>query len=290
MPLGQGLQAPVSRGIGRIVASSSSGPQNRVYALAGLQDQELSLDVITELEFIKPFEVSTPVGDLVIARQIKDSLVPISREPALEWKGSTTSPRDSGDTRVTIQDTATSSLVTEVRERQYGDPLVDDWVFLKVSPMKGIIRFGKKGKLSPRYIGPYKIIRIVGQVAYELDLPSILESVHPVLLRKCIRDPSRFILIDDVPVTDQLSYEEAPIAILDRLVRRLRTKDVSSVKVLWRNNNEDEMTWEAEEYMNSRYPHLFPLSEEDRTETSQSLGTYMVDNGTIKEETLSKFL
>ncbi|XP_019231968.1 PREDICTED: uncharacterized protein LOC109212750 [Nicotiana attenuata] len=80
---------------------------------------------------------------------------------------------------------------------------VDDWVFLKVSPMKGVMRFGKKGKLSPRYIGPYKIIRRVGQI----------------------------IPIDDVQVTKQLSYEEAPIAILDRQVRRLRTKDVSSFKV-----------------------------------------------------------
>ncbi|XP_070045580.1 uncharacterized protein [Nicotiana tomentosiformis] len=118
--------------------------------------------------------------------------------------------------------------------------IVDEWVFLKVSPMKGVMRFGKKGKLSPQYIGPYKIIRRVGQVI------------------------------------EKLSYEEAPIAILDRQVHRLRTKDISSVKVLWRNNNVEDMTWKAEEDMKSRYPHLFPLSEEDRTETSLPLGTYMV--------------
>ncbi|XP_070037798.1 uncharacterized protein [Nicotiana tomentosiformis] len=114
-----------------------------------------------------------------------------------------------------------------------GPELVEDWVFLKVSPMKGVMRFGKKGKLSPLYIGPYKIIRKVGQV------------------------------------TEQLSYEKTLIAILDRQVQRLRTKDVASVKVLWRNNNVEEMTWEAEEDMKSRYPHLFPLPEKDLTETSQ---------------------
>ncbi|XP_070050485.1 uncharacterized protein, partial [Nicotiana tomentosiformis] len=85
---------------------------------------------------------------------------------------------------------------------------VGDWVFLKISPMKGVMRFGKKGKLSPRYIGPYKILRRIGQ---------------------------------------DLSYDELPVAILDRQVRKLRTKDVASMKVLWRNKNIEEMTWEAEE-------------------------------------------
>nr|XP_016469633.1 PREDICTED: uncharacterized protein LOC107791981 [Nicotiana tabacum]XP_016470271.1 PREDICTED: uncharacterized protein LOC107792561 [Nicotiana tabacum]XP_016499849.1 PREDICTED: uncharacterized protein LOC107818358 [Nicotiana tabacum] len=105
---------------------------------------------------------------------------------------------------------------------------VGDWVFLKISPMKGVMRFGKKGKLSPRYIGP-----------------------------KCIGDPSRVVPIKDVQVTKDLSYDEVPVAILDRQVRKLRTKDVASVKVLWRNKNIEEMTWEAEEEMKSKYPYLF---------------------------------
>ncbi|XP_070054228.1 uncharacterized protein [Nicotiana tomentosiformis] len=150
---------------------------------------------------------------------------------------------------------------------------VYDWVFLKVTPKKGVMRFGKKGKLSPRYIGLHMIIRKVGQIAYELDLPSDLESVHPFfhvsILCKCIGDPSRIVSVDDVQVTKQLSYEETPIAILDRQVQRLRTKDVASVKVLGRKNNVEEMTWEAEEDMKSRYPHLFPLPEKGPTKTSQ---------------------
>ena len=101
-----------------------------------------------------------------------------------------------------------------------------------------------------------------GTVAYELDLPSDLGAVHPVfhvsMLRKCIGDPSRIFPVDDLQVTEQLFYDEQPISILDRQVRRLRTKEVPSVKVLWRNNNREEMTWEAEDEIKERYPHLFP--------------------------------
>ncbi|XP_069151842.1 uncharacterized protein [Solanum lycopersicum] len=98
----------------------------------------------------------------------------------------------------------------------------------------------------------------IGKVAYELDLPSDLEAVHPVfhvsMLRKCIGDPSRVFPVGDVQVTEEMSYEEKLVAILDRQVRRLRTKDVSSVKVLLQNNNREEMTWEVEDEMKNMYP------------------------------------
>lgn len=94
------------------------------------------------------------------------------------------------------------------RQKSYSDTRrrdlefdIDDWVFLKVSPMKGIMRFGKKGKLSPRYIGPYRIVRRIGRVAYQLELPPELEAVHPVfhvsMLQKRIGDP-----VHIVPTTD----------------------------------------------------------------------------------------
>ncbi|WMV32509.1 hypothetical protein MTR67_025894 [Solanum verrucosum] len=127
--------------------------------------------------------------------------------------------------------------------------------------MKGVMRFGKKGKLSPRYIGPYRIAKRIGNVAYELELPQELAAVHPVfhisMLKKCIGDPSLILPTESVRIKDNLSYEEIPVEILDRQVCRLRTKDVASVKVLWRNQFVEEATWEAEEDMKKRYPFLF---------------------------------
>ncbi|XP_070025981.1 uncharacterized protein [Nicotiana sylvestris] len=111
----------------------------------------------------------------------------------------------------------------------------DDWVFLKVSPMKGIMRFGKKGKLSSRYVGPYKIIQRIGQVAYKLKLPPEMSLVHPFfhvsMLKKVVGDPSTIVAIKTIEVNDELSYEEVPVAILDRQVQKLRNKKIASVKV-----------------------------------------------------------
>ncbi|WMV49348.1 hypothetical protein MTR67_042733 [Solanum verrucosum] len=97
---------------------------------------------------------------------------------------------------------------------------VDDWVYLKVSPMKGVMRFGKKGKLSPRYIGPYRISKRIGNVAYELELPQELAEVHPMfhisMLKKCMGDPSLIIPTENIGIKDSLSYEEIHVQILDR--------------------------------------------------------------------------
>ncbi|WMV57501.1 hypothetical protein MTR67_050886 [Solanum verrucosum] len=127
--------------------------------------------------------------------------------------------------------------------------------------MKGVMRFGKKGKLSPRYIGPYRIAKRIGNVAYELELPQEIAAVHSVfhisMLKKCICDPSLIQPTKSIRIKDNFFYEEVPVRILDRQVRRLRTKDVALVKVLWRNQFVEEATWEAEEDMKKRYPYLF---------------------------------
>lgn len=92
--------------------------------------------------------------------------------------------------------------------------------------MKGVMQFGKKGKLSPGYIGPYQILRRIGKVVYELDLPSELDGVHPVfhvsMLKKCLGDPALAIPMKSMRVKDSLSYEEIPIQILDGQFRKLR--------------------------------------------------------------------
>nr|XP_009786568.1 PREDICTED: uncharacterized protein LOC104234665 [Nicotiana sylvestris] len=113
----------------------------------------------------------------------------------------------------------------------------DDWVFLKVYPMKGIMRFGNKGKLSSRYVGPYRIIQRIGQVAFKLELPPEMSLVHPIfhvsMLKKVVRDSSAIVPVETIEDSEELSYEEISIAILDRQVRNLRNKEIASVNVLW---------------------------------------------------------
>ncbi|WMV57802.1 hypothetical protein MTR67_051187 [Solanum verrucosum] len=108
------------------------------------------------------------------------------------------------------------------------------------------MRFGKKGKCSPRYIGPYRISKKIGNVAYEFELPQELAVVHPVfhisILKKCMDDPSLIIPTEDIGIKDILSYKESHIQILDRQVCKLRTKQVASVKVLWRNQFVEKAT------------------------------------------------
>ncbi|WMV24817.1 hypothetical protein MTR67_018202 [Solanum verrucosum] len=117
---------------------------------------------------------------------------------------------------------------------------VGDWVYLKISPMKGVMKFGKKGKLSPRYVGPYEILKRVEKVAYELKLPIKLAPVHPVfhifMLKKCIGNPMSIVPLEGLGVNENLSYEKVSGEILDCQVKKLRNKEVASVKVLWRNH------------------------------------------------------
>ncbi|WMV14130.1 hypothetical protein MTR67_007515 [Solanum verrucosum] len=128
--------------------------------------------------------------------------------------------------------------------------------------MKGVMRFGKKGKLSPRYVGHYRILKRIGKVAYELELPTDLAAVDPVfhisLLKKCVGDPASVMPLETVAVKDSLSYEDVPVEILDRQVRRLRNKEVASVKVWWRSQSVERAIWEAVAAMKSKYPRLFP--------------------------------
>ncbi|XP_060200298.1 uncharacterized protein LOC132628537, partial [Lycium barbarum] len=149
---------------------------------------------------------------------------------------------------------------TDVRRRDL-EFSVDDWVYLKVSPMKGVMRFGKKGKLSPRYI---------------LDHTEFYE-------RKCVGDPSLVVPADTITVKDGLTYEEIPVAILDRQVRKLRTKEVASVKVLWRSQKFEEATWKADEDMKYMYLHLFHPAEEIYDEVMHTETFQVIENRTFEE-------
>ncbi|XP_009778310.1 uncharacterized protein [Nicotiana sylvestris] len=137
----------------------------------------------------------------------------------------------------------------------------DDCVFLKVFPIKGIMHFGKKGKLSPRYVGPYRIIQKISQVAYKLELPPDMLLVPPVfhvsMLKKVVGDSSAIVPVETIEVSEEMLCEEIPFAILDRQVRKLRNKEIASVKVLWRSQQVEGATREAEKEMKEKYPHLF---------------------------------
>ncbi|KAM6542040.1 hypothetical protein CsatB_006487 [Cannabis sativa] len=127
--------------------------------------------------------------------------------------------------------------------------------------MKGIRRFGKKGKLSPRFIGPFEILEKVGQVAYRLALPPALSAVHNVyhvsMLRKYVSDPMHVLSYETLELQPDLSYDEQPVQILDKKEKVLRTKTISLVKVLWRNSKVEEATWELEFDMRAQHPELF---------------------------------
>ena len=159
-------------------------------------------------------------------------------------------------------------LATQSRQKSYADLKrksvefqVGDHVFLRVSPMRGVKRFGVKGKLSPRFIGPFEVLDRIGEVAYRLAMPPSLSAVHNVfhvsMLRKYVSDPSHVLSYENLELDEDLSYEEKPVQILDRKEKVLRTKTIALVKVLWRNSKSEEATWELESDMRDRFPELF---------------------------------
>ena len=123
------------------------------------------------------------------------------------------------------------------------------------------MRFGKKGKLSPRFIGPFEILERVGKVAYRLALSPDLASVHNVfhvsMLKKYISDPSHILRQEPIEVHEDLTYEEKPIKIIDRQEKKLRNKVIPLVKVQWKNHKSEEATWEREDDMKNSYPKMF---------------------------------
>ncbi|GJU01093.1 putative reverse transcriptase domain-containing protein [Tanacetum coccineum] len=138
---------------------------------------------------------------------------------------------------------------------------VGDRVMLKVSPQKGVIRFGKRGKLNPRYIGPFKILKRVGLVAYTRELPEELSNVHSTFhvfnLKKYLSDESLVFPMKELRLDDKLNFVEEPIEIMDREVKQLRQSRIPILKVRWNSKRGPEFTWEREDQIRAKYPHLF---------------------------------
>ncbi|GJQ94267.1 putative reverse transcriptase domain-containing protein [Tanacetum coccineum] len=138
---------------------------------------------------------------------------------------------------------------------------VGDKVMLKVSPWKGVVRFGKRGKLNPRYVGPFKVLKKVGTVAYKLELPQELSRVHNTFhvsnLKKCYSDDPLVVPLGGLQVDENLHFVEEPVEIMDREVKQLRRSRVPIVKVRWNSRRGPEFTWEREDQFRKKYPHLF---------------------------------
>ena len=135
---------------------------------------------------------------------------------------------------------------------------VGDHVYLWVSPTKGVQRFGIKGKLAPRYIGPFEILEIYGPVAYRIRLSSRLAAVHDIFhisqLKKCARVPEKIVEQQDMEIESDLSYVEHPMKILDTKERSTRRANVKMYKIQWNHHTEEEATWETEHYLQQNFP------------------------------------
>ncbi|GJS30333.1 putative reverse transcriptase domain-containing protein [Tanacetum coccineum] len=130
-----------------------------------------------------------------------------------------------------------------------------------VSPWKGVVRFGKKGKLAPRYVGPFEIVECVGPVAYRLKLPQELSCVHDTFhvsnLKKCLAEPDVQVPLDEIEIDENLRFVEEPIEIVERDVKKLKRRRIPLVKVSWNSRQRVGYTWEHEDQFRKKYPHLF---------------------------------
>ncbi|GJW27751.1 hypothetical protein Tco_0044626 [Tanacetum coccineum] len=166
-------------------------------------------------------------------------------------------------------------LMARSHQKSYADvrrkPMefqVGDMVMLKVTPWKGVIRFGKHGKLSPRYIGSFKIIERIGRVAYKLELPDKLHGIHNTFhvsnLKKCMADENLVIPLEKIQLDDKLHFIEEPVEIMDREVKQLKQSRIPIVKVQWNSRRGPEYTWEREDFFKRNYPHLFSSNQKTR--------------------------
>jgi hypothetical protein len=159
-------------------------------------------------------------------------------------------------------------LAARSRQKSYADkrrkPIefqVGDMVLLKASPWKGLVRFGKKGKLAPRFVGPFKILERVGKVAYKLELPSELANVHPTFhvsnLKKCLAEGNVVVPLEDIRIDEALRAVGEPIEIMDRDFRVTKRSRIPIVRIRWNNPHGLDQTWELESDMRDKYPYLF---------------------------------
>ena len=138
---------------------------------------------------------------------------------------------------------------------------IGDKAYLRVSPLRGVRRFGIKGKLAPRYVGPFTVLAKRGDLSYQLELPSNFPDVHDVFhvsqLRRCFKDPLRGVDHEVLDIQEDLTYREHQVRILDEAERKTRNKTIKFLKIQWSNHFEEEGTWERETSLRQEYPAFF---------------------------------
>jgi hypothetical protein len=138
---------------------------------------------------------------------------------------------------------------------------VGDFIYLRVSPTRGVQRFGTKGKLAPRYVGHFEILEVCGPIAYLLRLPPQLAAIHNIFhvsqLRKCVKVPTKVIDSQTIKIEPDLTYTEHPIRVLDTKERSTRRETIKMYKIQWNHHIEEEATWETEFYLRHNFPDFF---------------------------------
>nr|GEV31846.1 hypothetical protein [Tanacetum cinerariifolium] len=222
----------------------------------GLQKEDYKMDILARLY----------LNEILARHGVTISIISYcdSRFTSRFWQ----SMQEALGTRLDIKSVISQLGGLRLEKKSYLDkrmkPLefsVGDYVLLKVSPWKGVIRFGNKGKLAPRFVKPFEIIEKVGPVAYRLDLPKELNDVHDTFhvsnLKKCLADPTLQVPLDEIRVYAKLNFVEEPVEILERKFKKLKRSRIAIVKVRWNSKRGPEFTWEREDQMKMKCPHLF---------------------------------
>nr|GFA64411.1 putative reverse transcriptase domain-containing protein [Tanacetum cinerariifolium] len=235
-------------------------PPLRVQALVMTIGLDLPRKILNaQTEARKPENIKTEDVGVGEAQVLGPELIQETTEKIVQIKQRMQAARD--------RQKSYADLKREPMEFQVGDK-----VMLKVSPWKGVVRFGKRRKLNPMYVGPFKVLERVGDIAYQLDLPEELSRVHNTFhasnLKKCHADEPLAVLLDGLHFDDKLHFVEEPVEIMDREVKQLKQSRIPLVKVRWNSKRGPEFLWEREDQFRKKYPHLFAKTASSSSVTS----------------------